>query len=246
MLLETGRDVRALSRHPGESGGPVRHFAGDLVAGRGIAPAVEGVATILHLAGAANAKGDEQATRNLVKAACRAGVQHVVFISVIGADRVPLAYLRNKLAAEKVVEESGLPWTTLRAAQVHDLVLMMVRGMAKLPVVPAPTGLRLQPVDSGELASRLAELTLDEPAGRVADLAGPKVHAMKDLIRAYLRASCKHRLIMSMRIPGKAGRAYRDGDNLSLIQVSRGTRTWKEFLADEVPQETRRAALTAG
>ena len=234
MLQEAGRDVRVLSRHPKEDKDSVRYLAGDLVENTGIAPAVQGVGTILHLAGAANAKGDEEGTRNLVREATRAGVEHLVFISVIGSDRVPLGYLRNKLAAERVVSESGIPWTTLRAAQVHDLVLMMVRGMAKLPIVPAPTGLRLQPVDSHEVAARLAELTLDKPAGRVADLAGPAEHAMKDLIRSYLAATGKHRLTMPMRIPGKAGRAYRAGDNLSVKQVSRGTRTWEEFLAAEV------------
>jgi uncharacterized protein YbjT (DUF2867 family) len=234
MLREAGRDVRVLSRSPKQTTGPVRYLAGDLVEGTGIAPAVKGVGTILHLAGAANAKGDEQGTRNLVQEASRAGVEHVVFISVIGADRVPLGYLRNKLAAEQVVAESGLPWTTVRAAQVHDLVLMMARGMAKLPVVPAPTGLRLQPVDAQEVAARLAELTLDKPAGRVADLAGPEEHTMKELIRSYLQAAGKHRLTVPMRIPGKAGRAYRAGDNLTLRNVSRGTRTWEDFLAAEL------------
>ncbi|HZI96062.1 MAG TPA: NAD(P)H-binding protein, partial [Actinomycetales bacterium] len=62
-------------------------------------------------------KGDDEATRNLVRAASRAGVQHLVYISVIGADRVPLGYLRSKLGGERAVADSGLPWTTLRAAQ---------------------------------------------------------------------------------------------------------------------------------
>jgi uncharacterized protein YbjT (DUF2867 family) len=238
QLQEAGHDVRVLSRNPKQDSGPVRYLTGDLVADQGILPAVTGVGTILHLAGAANAKGDEQGTRNLVREAARAGVEHVVFISVIGADRVPLGYLRNKLAAEKVVSESGVPWTTVRAAQVHDLVLMMVQAMAKMPIVPAPTGLRLQPVDARELAARLAELTTGRPAGRVADLAGPEERSMKELIRSYLQAAGKHRLTMPMRIPGKAGRAYRAGDNLTVRNVSRGTRTWEDFLAEHVGAPT--------
>ena len=78
--------------------------------------------------------------------------------------------------------------------------------MAKLPVVPVPGGLRFQPVDPSEVATRLVELTLDQPAGLVPDLAGPKVYGMADLVRSYLRARGKHRLLMPVRMPGKAGR----------------------------------------
>jgi uncharacterized protein YbjT (DUF2867 family) len=108
---------------------------------------------------------DDEATRKLVRAASRAGVQHLVYVSVIGADRVPLGWFRSKLGAERAVADSGLPWTTLRAAQFHDLVLTVVQKMAKPPVIPVPGGLRFQPVDAGEVAARLVELTLDKPAG---------------------------------------------------------------------------------
>lgn len=95
-----------------------------------------------------------------------------MYISVAGADRVPLGYFRNKLAAERVVADSGLPWTTLRVAQVHDLVLTVLQAMAKLPVILVPRALRFQPVDAGEVEARLVELTLDKPAGLVPNLAG--------------------------------------------------------------------------
>jgi len=122
----------------------------------------------------------------------------------------------------------------LRAAQFHDLVLKTARAMAKLPVVPRPGGLRLQPVDTDEVAARLVELTLDRPAGRAADLVGPEVHPMGDLVRGYLRAAGKRRPMLALRMPGKAGRAYRAGDNLVLEGASIGKRTWAEFLADTV------------
>jgi uncharacterized protein YbjT (DUF2867 family) len=104
--------------------------------------------------------------------------------------------------------------------------------MAKLPVIPVPGGLRFQPVASREVAARLVELTLDKPAGLVPDLAGPKVYGMADLIRGYLRARGKRRLMMPVRMPGKAGRAYRAGENLSLEGAAVGKRTWEDFLAE--------------
>src|SRR5215218_5250856 len=84
-LRESGREVRVLSRHGNESKDGVEYVTGDLLKGEGIEPAVDGVETILHLAG--GPKGDDEATRNLMRAASRAGARHVVYISVIGADR---------------------------------------------------------------------------------------------------------------------------------------------------------------
>ena len=232
LLRDAGCEMRVLSRHSHESGDGIEYVTGDLLKGEGIEPAVDGAEIILHVAG--GPKGDDEATRNLVRAASRAGVRHLVYISVIGADRVPLGYFRSKLGAERAVADSGLPWTTLRAAQFHDLVLTLAQKMAKLPVIPIPGGLRFQPVDAREVAARLVELTLDKPAGLVPDLAGPKVYEMADLIRGYLRARGKRRLMMPVRIPGEAGRAYRAGENLSLEGAAVGKRTWEDFLAERL------------
>ena len=153
-LRDAGCDVRVLSRHSHASGDGVEFVTGDLASGAGIEAAVSGVGTIVHLAG--SAKGDEAKARSLVRAASRAGVRHLVYISVIGADRVPMVsgidhamfgYFGSKLAAERVVSDSGLPWTTLRASQFYDLLLMVAEQMAKLPLIPVPAGFRFQPVD---------------------------------------------------------------------------------------------------
>jgi uncharacterized protein YbjT (DUF2867 family) len=233
-LREAGCNVRVLSRSSHESTDGIEYVTGDLLKGEGIEPAVDGAEIILHLAG--GPKGDDEATRNLVRAASRARVQHLVHISVIGADRVPLGYFRSKLGAERAVADSGLPWTTLRAAQFHDLVLNVVQKMVKLPVIPVPGGLRFEPVDSDEVAARLVELTLGKPAGLVPDLAGPKVYGMAELIREYLRARGMRRPMMPVRMPGNAGRAYRAGENLSVERAAVGKRTWEDFLAGRLRQ----------
>ncbi|HVK25816.1 MAG TPA: NAD(P)H-binding protein [Actinokineospora sp.] len=228
LLLAQGLDVRVLSRHDRAPAGGIELVTGDLVKDEGVDAAVAGAEIVLHLAG--GPKGDDVATRNLARAAAKAGVRHLVYISVIGADRVPLAWLKSKLDAERAVAESGVPWTTLRAAQFHSLTLTMVEKMAKLPVVPVPGGLRLQPVDAADVAARLVELALGEPAGLVPDLAGPTVYALGELIDGYLGARGKRRLRLPVRIPGKAGRSYRAGENLSLDGAV-GARTWEDFLA---------------
>jgi uncharacterized protein YbjT (DUF2867 family) len=194
----------------------------------------------VHLAG--SAKGDEDKTRNLVRAASRAGVLHLVYISVVGADRIPIVSgidramfgsFGSRLAAERIVSDSGIPWTTLRATQFHDLQLTVAEQMARLPVIPVPSGVRFQPIDADEVAARLVELALGKPAGLVPDMAGPRVYGMADLIRGYLRARDKRRLLVPVRLPGKAAGAMRAGANLSPERAV-GQRTWEDLLAERV------------
>src|SRR6266540_5858806 len=238
-LQKAGGDVRVLTRGSRADEYGVQFVTGDLATGEGIELAVDEVATIVHCAG--SSKGDEDKTRSLVRAASRAGTAHLVYISVVGADRVPIAsavdramfgYFGFKLASERVVAESGLPWTTLRATQFHDLILMTVRQLAKLPVVPAPAA-RFQPVDTDEVAARLVELALGQPAGLVPDLGGPRVYRLADLVRGYLRATGRRRPIISIPVPGRAARAVRAGANLT-PEHAVGKRTWEEFLAERV------------
>jgi uncharacterized protein YbjT (DUF2867 family) len=160
---------------------------------------------------------------------------------VIGADRMPLGWFRTQRGAEQAVVDSGVPWTMLRAAQFHDLVLTVLDRMTRLPVVPAPGGLRFQPVDPAAVAARLAELTLGEPAGLVTDLAGPRVYEMAELSRGYLRARGRRRPMLPVRIPGPVGKAYRAGENLSPHADTAG-RTWEDFLAEGLGQPVTRRA----
>ncbi|MBD0746364.1 SDR family oxidoreductase [Streptomyces sp. CBMA152] len=232
LLRDADRKVRVLTRHGRAGADGVSYVTGDLLADSGVDEAVAGADVVLHLAG--GPKGDAEATANLTRAAARAGVEHLVYISVIGADRVPLGWFGSKLEAERAVSSCGVPWTTLRAAQFHDLVFTMVSKMAKLPVVPAPSAVRLQPVDAREVAARLVELALGSPAGLVPDLAGPKVYGMGELARTYLAAVGKRRPLLPVPMPGKAGRAYRAGENLAGEGAVRGQRTWEAFLAERV------------
>jgi hypothetical protein len=118
-------------------------MTGDLATGEGIEAAAEGAEIIVHCAG--SGKGDEDKAVNLVRAASRAGTRHLVYISVVGADRIPVVsgvdramfgYFGSKLGPERAVADSGLQWTTLRATQFHDLSLTTARRMARLHVIP--------------------------------------------------------------------------------------------------------------
>jgi uncharacterized protein YbjT (DUF2867 family) len=242
-LRDAGYDLRVLSRRSHEAKDGIEFITGDLATGEEIDPAVDGVETIVHLAG--SAKGDEDKTRNLVRAALsQTRLPHLVYISVVGAERIPIdsrvdramfGYFASKRAVEKVVEDSGLPWTTLRATQFHDLILMVAKQMAKLPVIPLPASFRVQPVEADDVAARLVELTLGEPFGLVPDMGGPRIYGTAELLRGYLRATRRRRLIVSVWLPGKAAREFRAGANLAPEQAV-GHRTWEEFLAENPSQ----------
>ncbi|WP_144876138.1 SDR family oxidoreductase [Microbacterium sp. 1.5R] len=228
LLRAAGSEVRILSRNADADAAGIRSFEGDTVKGTGLAEALDGVETVLHLAG--GAKGDDIAARNLVAATRRAGVRHLILISVVGADGMPIGYFRMKAAAERAFAESGIPWTVLRVAQLHDFALPMVKVLSGMRI--APRGLRFETVGVDAVAERLAELTLGAPAGRVADLAGPEVQEVADLVRAFDAARGRTRRLMPLRIPGAVGRAYRAGDNLADETAVRVGTTWVEFLGE--------------
>jgi uncharacterized protein YbjT (DUF2867 family) len=193
-----------------------------------------------HL-GTGKIKEDTAQARSLVRAAREAGVRHLLNISVVGADRIPVesgldrsmfAYFAAQRAVEKAFEESGIPWTNLRATQFYDgFILMMVKGMSMLPVIPMPRGARFQPVDTDEVAAELARLTLGEPVGEAPAIAGPKTYTVDELLRSYLKAVGKRRWLLPVSVPGGAAAAIRGGANLAPDRAV-GTRTWEEYLAE--------------
>lgn len=239
-LRNADRSLRVLSRHSRESDGGIEFVAGDLTTGTGIEAAVEGAEIIVHCAG--TSKGDGEKALHLVEAASQAGTRHLVYISVVGADQVPVVsgidramfgYFASKLAGERVVADSGIPWTTLRATQFQESFLMLARQMAKLPVMPVAAGMRFQPIAVDEVAAQLVDLALGMPIGLAPAIAGPRVYTMAGLLREYLQASHRRRPIIPLWVPGKAARAIRDGANLARERAV-GRRTWEEFLADQV------------
>lgn len=239
-LLAAGQPVRVLGRRAAEVPNGAGLVLADLATGEGVDAALAGVEVVVHCAG--SAKGDDVKARTLVDAAKRAGVRHIVYISVVGADRTPIVgpldramfgYFGAKHAAERLIAGSGIPWTTLRATQFHDLTLTTLEQLAKLPVMPVFAGMSFQPVDSAEVADRLAELALDEPAGLVAAIGGPRVYPMEELARSYLAATGRRKPIVGMPVFGAAARAQKGGVNLAPDRAV-GRRTWEAFLADRV------------
>lgn len=232
QLCRSGATVRILSRRPGDE----RTAVGDLTTGRGVAEALEGVDSVAHCASIPKFRhpsAEVDGTRVLLEAARRGGRPHVVYVSIVGVNRIPLGFYRAKLAAEQAVTTSGLGWTVLRASQFHQMLLQIIATATRLPVMALPGGFRFQPVDADAVGARLADLALRAPAGRVADVAGPRIERIEDLARSYLSATGQRRLLAPFPLPGNVARAFREGANL-LDNGERLGRPFGEFLADRV------------
>jgi len=225
-LREDGHDVRVLSRRSRPYGVDLRE------GGAGLDAAVEGVDTIVHCA-TTQTGGDEKAAAHLIAAARRAGVGHLVFISIVGVDRVPFGYYKAKLAIEKMVQESGLGWTVLRATQFHDLLVQAFQVLAKVPVMLLPARVSDQPVAVGEVAERLAELAVGAPAERVDDMGGPEVRTAESLARAFLKASGRRCAVVNVPLWGATYRGFRSGGHLAPERAV-GKGTFEDYLATRV------------
>jgi uncharacterized protein YbjT (DUF2867 family) len=225
-LRDTGHEVHTLSRHPG-SLDETAH-AVDLRTGQGLDEALTGINTVVHCATSPTG-GDIRAATHLIRAARTAGVSHLVYISIVGCDRIPLGYYRTKHTIEEALLASGLGVTVLRATQFHQLVRAVCARAARLPAMPYPD-IDVQPVDPAEVALRLARLAQGEPAGRVADLGGPQVESFRDLASTYLASTRTPRRLLPLRLPGAVFAAYRAGAHLA-PEHAVGRTTFAEFLA---------------
>lgn len=230
-LSTAGVPTRALSRHAGPG-----RWVGDLRTDEGIDEALRGVSTILHAA--TGPHGDVALTRTLIDAAHRTGENpHLVYISIVGINRIPLRYYREKVAGELLVENSGLPWTIQRATQFHDLLVRIFGALARSPIVPVLSATSIQPVDVRDVAERLIPLVTNDAAGRVPDLGGPEVRPMADLARAWLFSTGKRRAVLPVRVPGALGANLRDGAQLTPEHAD-GRITFEEYLAERARHES--------
>lgn len=231
-LLARGDIVRGLSRNPpADERTGLEWVVGDLSAEAGMEEAFAGADAVIHCAtNPRSPKQDVAGAQSLIETLAAEGTP-LVYISIVGVDRIPFGYYRIKHEVEGLIQASGLPWTILRATQFHDLIAGVLGRLAVAPVLlPVPAGFSFQPVEVREVAGRLVELADDPDSGRVPDFGGPEVLTAKDLARQWLRHAGKRRRVMGLPVPGKAAAGFRAGHNLAPGHRE-GTGTFRDFLA---------------
>ncbi len=175
---------------------------------------LDGCSAVVHLAGLMRgsvpvlARANVEGTRHLCEAAARAGVSRFVNVSSLQADdRFPTEYGASKRAAEQVLRESRLDWTTIRPAHVYgagdELGLTRVAAAAgRVPVIPVPGGGRslVQPIYVGDVTRVLLQLLgAQVPASRTYELGGPEVLSLASFIARAARV--QGRSILQIPIP---------------------------------------------
>jgi uncharacterized protein YbjT (DUF2867 family) len=226
-LRERGDEVRVLSRRSGAG-----TYVGDLNTGAGVADAARGAELVVHAASDTRRLGrsDLDQTKHLLEAA--ADAEHLLYVSIVGIDSIPYVYYRHKLACEQSIASSGVPYTTLRATQFHDLIGWLMRAAERVPLVALPLDFRFQTVATDEVATRTAELIHGDPSREIIDFGGPEVLTLGQMAELWRTERGRPRRVMRLPVPGRVGRAFREGRN-TCPENAEGIQTWAQFVASD-------------
>jgi uncharacterized protein YbjT (DUF2867 family) len=234
QALARNQNVRAYVRGA-EAALPdgVKTFPGDIRTGTGLREATRAVDAIVHCATFFDAGNvtDLEGARHLIAAAAENGSPHLVYISIVGIDDSKFSYFQGKLAIERMIEKSGLPFTILRVTQFHDFVLKLIASFEdkEAPAIVLPAGLRFQTIDASEVADALVILATQPPVGRAPEMAGPEILTLEDMADTYKRAYRKPHVIRSEPTESEFHDAFRFGSNL-VPDRAVGQTTWEAFL----------------
>ena len=164
------------------------------ITGEGLKEAMAGAQVVIDLANSpsfedkAVLKFFETSSRNLVAAESAAGVRHHVALSIVGTDRTPEnGYFRAKVAQEKLIEASGIPYTIIRATQFLEFLGAIAASSADGNVVRVSPGL-FQPIAADDVAEIVADVALAPPRNGIVEIAGPERAPFNEIIARYLKA----------------------------------------------------------
>jgi uncharacterized protein YbjT (DUF2867 family) len=220
----------------------------DLASGAGLVEGLDGVDAVIDATNTAAQRAAiasqffEATSRNLMQAANRSGVGHIVALSIVGIDRVPYGYYKGKLRQEEVLRQSPVPVSILRATQFHEFPGQYLEwSSGRLVVVPKWLA---QPVAAREVGALLARLAVGAPVP-MTELAGPRQERMADLLRQVLAARGERRRVLEVRVPGATGRAMAAGGGLPGPGVTLGTQTFSGWLRSQASSPSAPATAPA-
>lgn len=165
------------------------------VTGEGLAEAMAGVDVVVDVSNAPSWTDDDvmnffaTSTRNLLEAEHAAGVGHHVALSIVGTDRVPASgYIRAKAAQEKLIAESGTPYSIVRATQFFEFALQIADSATDGNTVRLSHEAAIQPIAATDVAAAVTRVAAGDPLNRITNIAGPDKFGMDDLARLALAA----------------------------------------------------------
>lgn len=220
-----GHEARVLSRS-GE-------YPVDLTTGAGLAAALAGCDAVVDASNAQKGAREVlvEGSRRLLAAEAKAGVGHHVCISIVGCDQVPMGYYKVKTEQERVVLDAPVPWTIVQATQFHELAATALAAAAKFRIVPVPR-MKIQTIAAAEVARAVADVATAAPARGRIRVAGPQILTGAELARTWRRVTGRTAVLIPVPVPGRLGRALRDGGLTASEPDVRGTMQFDEWLAE--------------
>lgn len=211
-------------------------FKGDLAANTGLNEATADADIVIHCA--SNPRNFEETdiagTRNLLNVINRSRTQHFVYISIVGIDKSSYPYYQAKYSVEKLIANSGVPYTLLRTTQFHNFILSIAQSFIQEPVdgvLTIPSGMRFQSIDIREVAERLVTIA-ENPLGLLPDFGGPEVLLFEEMVKQYLAVTGHNKTVHTADIAGERYDLFRSGVNLCPEHAD-GTITWNLFLEEQ-------------
>jgi uncharacterized protein YbjT (DUF2867 family) len=213
----------------------------DLTTGAGLDTALDGVDAVIDVSNTAAWTREASETfftavaEHLLAACTRAGVRHLVALSIVGADVVDLDYYFGKRRQEALVSAGPIPWTILHATQFFDFAAQLLQG-ATGPVVEVPPMLA-QPVSTADVAARLVELATGPAAqGVTLPIAGPDRLTVAEMARQVVARRGEDIEIRVQDVPGRMGELMAGGALVPSGEFTVGERTFAEYLAALSPR----------
>ncbi|MBR0800762.1 SDR family oxidoreductase [Bradyrhizobium jicamae] len=172
------------------------------ITGKGVKEAMAGTQVVIDLANSPSFEDKavleffETSGRNLLAAEAEAGVRHHVALSIVGTDRSDNGYFRAKVAQEKLIKASGIPYTIIRSTQFLEFLGAIAASGAVGNVVKISPGL-FQPIASDDVAAIVADVALGAPRNGIVEIAGPERAPFNEIVARYLKAVGDQRVVMS-------------------------------------------------
>jgi uncharacterized protein YbjT (DUF2867 family) len=162
------------------------------ITGEGLKEAVAGTQVVIGLANSPSFEDKavleffETSGRNLLAAETAAGVRHHVALSIVGIDRTDNGYFRAKVAQEKLIRTSGIPYTIIRSTQFLEFLGGIAASSADGNMVRLPAVL-FQPIAADDVAAIIADVALAAPRSGIVEIAGPERAPFNEIITRYLK-----------------------------------------------------------
>ncbi|HEY5328100.1 MAG TPA: NAD(P)H-binding protein [Mucilaginibacter sp.] len=210
----------------------VEIFKGDLGENTGLVEAMADADIIVHCASSPKdpQKIDIEGTGNLLAAIDKNKTRHFIYISIVGVDKSDYPYYQAKYKVEKMIAESGLPYSILRTTQFHSFIYNMIKSFVSDDnSIQIPQGMRFQPIELKEVAVRIVQLVENGATGLLPHTGGPQVLSIEDMVLSYLNIFGLHQIFQPMPIGSPRYDLFRSGINLCPANAV-GLTTWEEFL----------------